>query len=68
MSIAVYNADDAKVFINGTQIESVGAITIEFDDVCKCGSPSEYGCHGVSEGAVYSEYLCKKCYNREKRQ
>lgn len=34
------------------------------DDACqKCGKESKYGCHGVKEGVVYSEYFCGPCYN-----
>ena len=35
----------------------------DFSNDCPCGQPSEYGCHGVRDGEVYSEYFCKKCKN-----
>lgn len=31
---------------------------------CPCGEESVYGCHGVREGEVYTEYFCKVCYNK----
>jgi hypothetical protein len=37
------------------------------EDRCQCGAISEYGCHGRRDGALYSEYLCKKCYHRRNK-
>ena len=38
------------------------------DQHCRiCGAPSTVGCHGVANGAVYSEYYCLKCYTKGKR-
>jgi hypothetical protein len=34
------------------------------DDKCKCGAESDYGCHGVKNMEVYSEYYCTDCYNK----
>ena len=41
----------------------VGEAINVYDGNCPCGQPSEYGCHGVRDGEVYSEYFCKKCKN-----
>ncbi len=40
---------------------------MEDEDKCKCGKPSEMGCHGIRDGEVYSEYYCHECYNKEKK-
>jgi hypothetical protein len=37
------------------------------DDTCKCGQPSDIGCHGIKEGVVYDEWYCERCYNKQKR-
>jgi hypothetical protein len=53
--IAVYNAEDLFLTINGTELK-------DSDDLCECGEESDYGCHGVREGSAYSEYYCRECY------
>lgn len=30
---------------------------------CACGQESTRGCHGVKDGAIYSDYYCDKCYS-----
>lgn len=35
--------------------------------LCPCGHPYDFGCHGVRDGQVYSEYRCKKCHNEGDR-
>jgi hypothetical protein len=37
------------------------------NDQCKCGAESDFGCHGVRDGEVYSEFYCKACYNKGKK-
>lgn len=37
------------------------------NDRCQCGAESEFGAHGVTEGAVYSEHYCEACWNRKDR-
>lgn len=33
----------------------------EIEDPCLvCGGPSDYGCHGIHDGAVYSEHYCEE--------
>lgn len=32
---------------------------------CKCGQPSDFGCHGVRDMEVFSDFFCKECYNKE---
>lgn len=44
----------------------VGEAINVYSENCACGEESEYGCHGVRDGEVYSEYLCKKCKNERK--
>jgi hypothetical protein len=34
--------------------------------VCECGSVSDFGCHGIRDGEVYSEFYCRECYNKKK--
>jgi hypothetical protein len=34
------------------------------EDKCSCGEESTKGCHGVTDGVVYSQYFCDKCYNK----
>ena len=34
-------------------------------DSCLCGEESDYGCHGIKDSEVFSEYLCKKCYHKK---
>ncbi len=38
-------------------------LTVEESDKCACGAESAYGCHGVRDGQVFSEYFCKECKN-----
>jgi len=64
--IQTYDPKDTKVFLNGTQLDLDGEVEISY--LCKCGEESEYGCHGIQDGEVYSEYHCKKCHNREKKE
>jgi hypothetical protein len=35
------------------------------DDKCACGKDSDFGCHGIKNEEVYSEFYCKECYNKE---
>ena len=35
------------------------------DNKCECGEESTVGCHGITEGEVYDEYYCDKCWNKE---
>jgi len=37
----------------------------EYKDKCKCGKESDYGCHGIKDGEVYSEFYCKECYQEK---
>jgi hypothetical protein len=37
------------------------------DELCACGKDSDWGCHGVHDGEVYSEYYCKECYLKHKK-
>lgn len=39
--------------------------TKEENDNCKCGQESDFGCHGVKNDEVYSEFYCKDCYNKK---
>lgn len=34
---------------------------------CICGQESTHGCHGIKDGAVYSEYFCETHYNSNRR-
>ena len=76
MSIAIYKPEDTKVYINGTEIFvtadiviSPSAIRVDLPifpiTLCKCGKERDYGCHGVKDREVYSEYYCKECYHKE---
>lgn len=59
----VQTYENAKVFINGVEIAPIDSIQIGYD--CKCGAESDFGCHGVRNGEIFSEYYCKNCYNKE---
>lgn len=53
--------DPAKVVIK------VNGEILNYPDLCKCGKESDFGCHGIRNDIVYSEYLCRSCYNRSKK-
>lgn len=69
MSIAVYKPEDTRVHINGIEIEPADSFSIDnrllSSNWCKCGKESDFGCHGVKNSEVYSEYYCKECYHKE---
>lgn len=46
------------------EVVPVTASQQNYTDNCPCGEESEFGCHGVRNGQVYSEYFCKKCKNQ----
>lgn len=43
-------------------------IHITTTNVCECGQDSDFGCHGIRNEEIYSEYYCTDCYNRRKRK
>jgi hypothetical protein len=38
----------------------------QFEDVCSCGLPSEFGAHGITANVIYDEYFCQNCWNKRK--
>lgn len=63
MTTVTYNPDQVKLSV---QEEGILNFTT-LEDLCSCGQEVDYGCHGVRDGEVYSEYLCKKCYNKREK-
>lgn len=37
------------------------------DHYQNCSKLSDYGCHGVKDNKVYSEFYCKECYNKRNK-
>lgn len=60
----IYKSEDVHLTINGTKLELPPETYVTIEHNCQCGKPSEYGCHGVKNGEVYDEFLCKECYNK----
>lgn len=52
-------AETTTIYLNGEKLDLDSAPS---SNDCKCGKPSEYGCHGVKDYALYDEFLCKQCY------
>lgn len=59
MIAVAYEPKDVTLVVNGTEVLNPGKR-------CDCGKDSDFGCHGVRNGDLYSEYFCKSCYNRRK--
>jgi hypothetical protein len=47
-------------------LENENSIVVGLDfTLCQCGQESDFGCHGVRDMEVYSEFFCKKCYHKK---
>ena len=61
MSTIVVDPKDAKILVNGLEIDNVEI------DLCECGQESYYAGHGFRNGKLYSEYHCKECFHRRNK-
>lgn len=62
--IAVHTThEDVQFTVDAPKIDPICSA-----DLCHCGEESDYGAHGIRDGAVYSEYFCKSCHNKNKRE
>jgi hypothetical protein len=64
--IAPYNTEDLQLSIGGVKIEPMRSSDIHTDYCRECGQETDYGCHGIRDGLVFSEYLCRKHYLERK--
>jgi hypothetical protein len=61
--VAVQDSDPTNI----VKHPLVAPFVVEEPPICACGQPYDFGCHGVRDGQVYSEYQCRKCHNKDRR-
>ena len=67
----ILTLDKACIYVNGEKLlypdDLNSMVDLGLTDRCLCGEESDYGCHGVKDVQVYSEFYCKECYNRRNK-